>query len=157
MSIVGSLLCACIAGIGLGSSYRTYRLAEASRRWPKVQGTINELRHDESLPLDEGPETVTFSSHMTFTYRVAGRAYRSTRFTFRPTRGLGQQAAYAMLRGLRRGQPVDVHYDPKAPSRAVVLPGSDSGNRQILASWGVLFAAAILWLLASLAIAAGLV
>lgn len=150
MSVVVSLVCACISGIGLGSCYRTYRLAEASRRWPRVQGTILELRHDESSTYDEdAPDRVTFSSHMTFAYRVAGRAYRSTRFTFRPTRGLGQQAAYAMLRGLRRGQSVDVHYDPEQPSRAVVVTGSDSGNMQRLATWGLLLVASIVWLLAS--------
>lgn len=86
---------------------------------------------------------------MTFAYWVAGRAYRSTRFTFRPTRGLGQQAAYEMLRGLRRGQSVDVHYDPEQPSRAVVVTGSDSGNMQRLATWGLLLVASIVWLLAS--------
>ncbi|MEQ1514287.1 MAG: hypothetical protein ABL934_16650 [Lysobacteraceae bacterium] len=40
-----------------------------------------------------------------------------------------QTLAYSLLTGIRRGQRIDVHVDPRNPARAVVLPGIDIGNR----------------------------
>ena len=145
-SVVWPLLCALATCWCCGWCLRAYWFGEASRGWPRVQGTIVELRHDESLD-EDAPGGVSFSSHMTYTYAVSGKTYRSKHFTYRPTGGLRQQDAYAMLRGLRRGQSVDVHYDPAEPSRAVVISGTDAGNTQLLVFWGVMLVASLAWLL----------
>lgn len=145
-SVFWPLMCVLLMAGWLAWCLRSYRLGEASRRWPRVQGTIIELWHDESFD-EDAPGHVRFSSHMRYTYAVSGRMYRSERFTFRPTYGLRQQDAYAMLRGLRRGQSIDVHYDPAQPSRAVVFPGAGRDNKQQLVFGGVLLAASIGWLL----------
>jgi hypothetical protein len=145
-SVVGPLLCVMLTAGWFGWCLRTYRFGEASRHWPRVPGTIIELSHGESFD-EDAPGHVTFSSHMRYTYVVSGRMHRSTRFTFRPTYGLRQQDAYAMLRGLRRGQSVDVHYDPSLPSRAVVITGAGRDNTEQLVFAGLLLVASIGWLL----------
>lgn len=145
-SVVWPLLCVVLAAGWFGWCLRAYRFGEASRHWPRVQGTIIELWHDESFD-EDAPGHVTFSSHMRYTYVVSGRMHRSKRFAFRPTYGLRQQDAYAMLRGLRRGQSIDVHYDPAQPSRAVVIAGAGRDNAEQLVFTGVLLLAAVGWLL----------
>jgi Protein of unknown function (DUF3592) len=128
---------------------RKLSLGVASRAWPRVQGTVVDIRFDESTSSDlDGDEIYSVSAHMSYEYTVAGRRHRSQRFTYRPTRGLDQREAYAMLRGLRRGQPVGVYYDPRDPGRAVVLPGIDRGNSLWLCGWCIALCASLWWLFA---------
>jgi hypothetical protein len=130
-------------------AWRKLALGQASLRWVRVEGTIVGLHFDESAAYDEdGEDSVSFSAHLTYAYTVRGRRYRSECFTYRPTRGLGQRRAYAMLQGLRRGQTVDVYHDPQRPERAVVLPGTDSGNLVRLCLWVATACASLWWLFA---------
>jgi hypothetical protein len=134
--------------IALRASWR-FALGRASLRWTRAEGTILGVHFDESiLHNHEGEDGVTFSAHLTYAYAVRGRRYRSERFTYRPTRGLGQRHAYAMLQGLRRGQVVDVYHDPQRPQRAVVLQGIDSGNVAELCFWSAVSLASLWWLFA---------
>lgn len=130
-------------------AWRNLALGRASLRWTRAEGTILQLGFDESTHYDaDGADEVAFSVHLTYAYTVRGRRYRSERFTYRPTRGLGQRYAYTMLQGLRRGQTVDVYHDPQRPERAVVLPGTDSGNLVRLCLWSAAACASLWWLLA---------
>jgi hypothetical protein len=124
--------------------WRTYALGQASRRWTRTDGLIVDARIDESIYPDD--DDVVYSAHLIYAYTVRGRRYRSRRFTYRPTRYLGQTAAYGLLQGIRRGQTVDVYYDPDRPERAVVFPGIDSANRFRLGFWGAALVVAIVWL-----------
>lgn len=102
----------------------------AACAWPCVQGTVLEVRFDETEVYDcDGNDDVFYRAQMRYEYRVHGRRYVSRHFTWRPTRGLPQTLAYSLLAGIRRGQQIDVHVDPRQPARAVVLPGIDGGNR----------------------------
>ncbi len=128
---------------------RIFVLGRASLRWSRVEGRILQLGFDESTVYDpEGDGDVVFTAHLTYAYTVRGRRYRSERFTYRPTRWLAQRDAYAMLRGLHKGQAVDVYHDPQRPERAVVLPGTDSGNFVRLCLWAAAVCASLWWLLA---------
>ncbi len=139
------LVCIAVSAIQTALAGRAFVLGRASLRWPHVQGTVVDLYFDESDL--EGDDDVTFSAHLTFAYAVRGRPYRTTRFTYRQTRGLDQRGAYAMLRGLRRGQTVDVYHDPRHPERAVVLPGIDGNNVLRLWFWALALCASLGWLL----------
>jgi Protein of unknown function (DUF3592) len=130
-------------------AWGTFVLGRASLRWTRVEGMVVGLHFDESmLDNQEGEDDVTFSAHLTYAYTVRGRRYRSERFTYRPTRGLGQRQAYAMLQGMHRGQAVDVYHDPQRPERAVVLQGVDNGNIVEVCFWGAVAVASLWWLFA---------
>jgi hypothetical protein len=129
---------------------RAFALGRASLRWTRTEGTVLQLGFDESAVYNEdGDDDVAFSVHLTYAYTVRGRRYRSERFTYRSTRGLEQRHAYTMLQGLRKGKTVDVYHDPQQPERAVVLPGTDSGNLVRLCLWGAAVCASLWWVLAA--------
>lgn len=139
------ILAIAVSAVQAALAGRAFVFGRASMRWPRVEGTVVDLYFDESDM--EGDDDATFSAHLTFVYTVRGRRYRATRFTYRPTRGLGQRHAYAMLQGLRQGQKVDVHHDPQHPERAVVLPGIDGNNVLWLWFWALALCASLGWLL----------
>jgi hypothetical protein len=111
-------------------AWHRHRLGEASRRWPRTRGTVVDIWFDVQDKSDaDGGTYVSTDAHLTYEYVVAGRRFRSKRFTYRPSRGLGEREAYALLSGIRKGQEVDVRYDPRRPARAVVLPGTHPGSQ----------------------------
>jgi Protein of unknown function (DUF3592) len=110
---------------------RAFALGRASLRWTRVEGTVLQLGFDESAVYDgDGDDDVAFSVHLSYAYTVRGRRYRSERFTYRPTRGLEQRHAYAMLRGLRRGRRSRVNRRGLPRPRAAGACGGVDGHRQ---------------------------
>ena len=136
MSLWSPVLFAAVAGAMAAWEWRRYALGKASLHWCPVQGTVVDAWFDEDSWDDDDGYSV--SVHLVYDYVVSGRRYRSKRLTYRPTRGIGQPEAYALLQGLRRGQPVDVRYDPEDPQRAVVLPGTDNDNLWRLSVLGLI-------------------
>lgn len=115
---------------------RRYALGEASRRWRRTQGTVVDIWFDVQEKRDaDGDHYVSTDAHLVYDYVVAGRRHRSRHFTYRPARGLGEREAYALLSGIRKGQTIEVRYDPKRPQRAVVLPGTDRANLWHIGIW----------------------
>lgn len=140
------LLIAAGAAVMAGLQARRIVLGRASLQWPTVEGTVLDARFDEKTLRDEdGGETTAYSAHLHFQYFVKGRRYLSRHFTYRPVGSLGQRDAYALLQGLHRGKVVAVHYDPRRPGRAVVLPGIDSVNLWRLGGWMVATVASLVW------------
>ena len=119
-------------------SWRLYRLGEASRHWPRTEGTVVDIWFDVREKSDGDTGTyISTNAHLVYDYVLNGRRYRSRHFTYRPSRGLGEREAYALLSGITRDQRVEVRYDPRRPQRAVVLTGTDAGNLQWIAVWAV--------------------
>lgn len=123
------------SGMALWHGWR-YALGEASRRWRLTQGTVVDIWFDVQEKTDnDGGQYVSTDAHLVYDYVVAGRRHRSRHFTYRPARGLGEREAYALLSGIRKGQTIEVRYDPKRPQRAVVLPGTDNRNLWRIGIW----------------------
>lgn len=142
------LLLGTVSGVQFARALRNYALGRATLRWKRTEGTIADLWFDVQEKKDsDGDKYVSTDAHLVYDYVVDGRCYRSRRFTYRPHRDLGEREAYALLSELRRGQTIEVRYDPKRPRRAVVLAGTDERNLQSVGGWGAV-------LLVSLAIAA---
>ena len=119
--------------------WRRYALGEASRRWRRTQGTVVDVWFDVQEKRDaDGDHYVSTDAHLVYDYVVAGRRHRSRHFTYRPARGLGEREAYALLSGIRKGQAIEVRYDPKRPQRAVVLPGTERANLWRIAIWALI-------------------
>lgn len=126
------------AACGAAWAWRLYRLGEASRRWRRTEGTVVDIWFEVREKSDgDGDTYVSTNAYLVYDYVVNGQHYRSRRFTYRPSRGLGEREAYALLSGITRGQRVEVRYDPRRPQRAVVLAGTDAGNVRWIALWAV--------------------
>lgn len=128
-----------VAAVALGMALwhgRRYALGEASRRWRRTQGTVVDVWFDVQEKTDaDGDHYVSTDAHLVYDYVVAGTRHRSRHFTYRPARGLGEREAYALLSGIRKGQTIEVRYDPKRPQRAVVLPGTERANLWRIGIW----------------------
>jgi hypothetical protein len=131
---------------GAAWAWHLYRLGEASRRWQRTEGTVVDIWFDVREKSDgDGGTYVSTNAHLVYDYVLNGRRYRSRRFTYRPSRGLGEREAYALLSGITRGQRVEVRYDPRRPQRAVVLTGTDAGNLRWIALWAVAAASVLVY------------
>lgn len=138
----GPWIPAIVAVIATGVSlwhWRRHALGEASRGWRPTRGTVVDVWFDVRDKSDfDGGSYVSADAHLVYDYVVAGKRHRSRHFTYRPARGLGEREAYALLSGIRKGQTIEVRYDPKRPQRAVVLPGTVPGNLWRIAVWAAI-------------------
>ncbi|MFZ5635768.1 MAG: DUF3592 domain-containing protein [Pseudomonadota bacterium] len=129
--------------------WRRHALGQASRRWRPTQGTVVDVWFDVQDVSDfDGDRHFSADAHLIYDYVVAGKRYRSRRFTYRPSRGLGEREAYALLSGIRKGQAIEVRYDPKRPQRAVVLPGTVPANLWRIVVWAAIALIAVGYALA---------
>jgi hypothetical protein len=111
-----------IVGLYLTSSFaRDVFFAEASVRWRKTRGRIIERGGHQGTSLARDSVAA-----LTYEYRVDGERHVGRRFDY-AGRGFGNAAGAVLLRH-QHGASVDVYYDPRRPSRAVLHPGSTAGN-----------------------------
>ena len=112
------------------------QLGFASLQWSHTVGTLERIwqESDSGDPRTEARHAV----FARYTYAVDGRAYRGRRVSYRMMSQLPLGEALEVMHGLRKGSEVDVYYDPARPGRAVMLPGSGTGNIVALATLLVL-------------------
>jgi hypothetical protein len=73
--------------------------------------------------------------HAHYRYKVGARWYHSRRLSYRATQWIRFGTALDMIHGMRAGREVDVFYDPRKPERAVLIPGSSTGNVVLLGTY----------------------
>jgi len=125
----GPVLFAGIWLLALGwSLWELYKLflGIASRRWKRTTCKIVKAYVDEHRDRETG--AVDYSAHAVYAYSVQGRKFESRRLTYRATRGLIFSDALDMLRGITQGREVDAFYNPRHPSRAVLIRGVSMNN-----------------------------
>lgn len=112
-------------GVCLWELYKMF-LGVASRGWKRTTCKILKAYVDEQRDRETGD--IRYSTHVVYEYSVKGRTYQCRRLTFRATRGLVQSKALDMLRGITQRRQVDAFYDPRHPSRAVLIRGIAINN-----------------------------
>jgi len=114
-------------------------LGQASTTWERTTGVLAKVWVEDApdLYLGEndpfGDHEGTHSVHAHYRYQVGTRWYTSKRLTYRMARWIRFGEALDMIEGLRVGREVEVWYDPEKPTRAVLIPGSSTGNIVALA------------------------
>ena len=114
-------------------------LGQASTLWERTTGVLHKVWVEDSVDLYLGEQDPfgdhegTHSVHAHYRYQVGTQWYDSKRLTYRLARWIRFREALAMIDGLRVGREVEVWYDPKKPARAVLIPGSSTGNIVALA------------------------
>ncbi len=93
---------------------------------------------------DDSDDDANYVARVVYSYDVGPRKFTSKRLTYRPTSGLLYSGAIDQLRGLMAGREIDVFYDPRHPSRSVLVPGTSDDNI-IRAVVAVVILAAVVW------------
>lgn len=101
-----------VAGAFIVDDWRQSRRQIATSAWMTTEGTLvaKEITTDA-----EGAIEVVVE----YSYRPSEREFRGKRVAFR---ALGSEEREA-VRGVEPGSPITVHYDPQAPSEAVLVQG----------------------------------
>lgn len=126
-TIQSAAVIAAAGAAGLFFFGRSVWMAWRAGRWPHAQGTVTrswtETVTREINPTDTtGPTTSRISVRVTYRYVVGGTAYSGDRMTFFPstmTHGFAHLAREHRDR-YAAGTSLDVRYDPRNPSDAVI-------------------------------------
>ncbi len=102
------------------NAYRSWR----SQTWPVVDGQLRVAKRVDGETRRGGPLHI---AETRYAFIVDGRTYEGNRRSFADESYGTKEAADAVLANLSVGQVVKVYYDPRAPSEAVLQPGSISG------------------------------
>jgi hypothetical protein len=120
---VGVVFCAIFAVIGAALFYfltvRTFLKVQAARSWPTVPCVVESSRvksHDS----DDG---TTYSADILYRYQVAGREYRSNRFSFMGGSSSGYDGKAAVVRQYPPGRRTECFVNPANPNDAVLVRG----------------------------------
>jgi hypothetical protein len=118
--IVGSILAAVLA-----RGVWNFWLRGESRRWPSVRGKVQLARIVGGLRMrdEDGQRDEYFEIEVRYEYRVHGKDYVGTRYSFGGVQFSRYDDATAALRGITAGREVPVYYDPLRPERAVLRKG----------------------------------
>ena len=121
-------------------TWRAHARARDARDWPTVRGHLTQAAYRTSLTLRNllGGMTTHWTVDVMYRYRVEGREYSGARLCF------GGWYTYASTRAAlkeeyKRGQRVDVHYDPDNPSRAVIRVDFDLWDTLPMGTLSVVF------------------
>ncbi|KGQ19719.1 DUF3604 domain containing protein [Lysobacter dokdonensis DS-58] len=102
------------------------RLGFASLHWMHTTGTLQHIWQESDIGPADSDGRHSVYAH--YTYSVDGRAYEGRRLSYRPMALVPFAEAMDLLYGLRKGSEIDVYYDPARPERAVMIPGTGTGN-----------------------------
>jgi hypothetical protein len=117
---------------------------KAAEAWPRVEGMVEKA---EIRRIPGGEAADEYELALIYHYRVGTQDYRSIQFAFG---GAPRHADARMLEDALQqyaaGQRVTVHYNPKAPSEAVLRPGSGSNTaRQTNIGAGLVAIGMVAW------------
>lgn len=117
-------------GIFLAIGLSAILTASASKGWPSVQGVVvhSEVKSDWSSAPAGTPQHRSGSQRMyradvRYAYQVGGVDYEGERVELGEYSSSSAKRAYRIVGSYRKGQVVEVYYDPVDPGRAVLVPG----------------------------------
>jgi hypothetical protein len=133
--------------IGLGAMVAGFTMRSASstaRGWPVASGKITERTTGPSTTSGASRPGRYFEPRVTYSYTVDGKPYQGHRIGL-STDGYDQDKAQRVADGLP--ERVDVYYNPRDPSDALLSPGSSGSGilLLILGALGLLIGAAMLY------------
>jgi hypothetical protein len=111
-----------------------------SGHWPSAQGVIDSSRLEEMMHSGGHPD---WRVYLGYHFLVDDVRYEGTRFTSTGEFYGDEVNARAVVAENRPGQVVQIFYDPRDPSNAVLRPGLDSRQYFVFFSFLVVFAIGI--------------
>ena len=116
-----------VAAIGPGIALIAYTFRNfvkdlESRRWPVVEGQVRSIRKTHSY---RGIRHV----QLAYEYSVNGRGYVGRRYSFGWPAGLaGAAKVDTLVRTHPSGSQLPIHYNPRKPAQALLVPGPSLGT-----------------------------
>ena len=122
-NLAGVAICALFAVIGAALFYfltvRTFLKVQSARSWPTIPCVVESSRV-KSHSSDDG---TTYSVDILYRYQVAGREYRSNRYSFMGGSSSGYDGKAEVVRQHPPGRRTICHVNPADPNDAVLLRG----------------------------------
>jgi hypothetical protein len=117
-----------------------WRLGEASRSWPTVEGRVlaSEVATRATGSRGSGGPSTTTTHEIRYEYEIDGVRREGRRVAYTVAMGEGDLRARAAR--YPAGRAVEVHVDPEDPDRAVLEPGADGWNALPIAMGGLAIA-----------------
>lgn len=112
----GLILMVVVLPLLLNTLYIWY-LANKSKQWPKVSGTIQNINIAAS----------ELKMHLEYSYQVKGETYKNKRIFFTNSKYYKKAQAKEFEKKYQEGQQVHVFYNPNKHSMAVLEPGRKDG------------------------------
>ena len=100
--------------------------AFASLRWRSATGKVVSSNVEDER--DNEGFVMGFAPRVRYRYQVGAKSFESTRYSYQGVAFSRVEDARAQIRDLSKGADVEVFYDPKSPSRAVMVRGYGVGN-----------------------------
>ncbi|GAA4804954.1 DUF3592 domain-containing protein [Litoribaculum gwangyangense] len=112
----GLIIMLIISPLLINTLYIWY-LANQSKRWPKVEGTIQTVNiHGSEIQMD-----------LEYSYQVQGETHKNKRIFFTNSKYYKKNRAIEFEKKYREGQQVNVFYNPNKHRMAVLEPGRKDG------------------------------
>lgn len=124
--------------------------AEASVRWPSVEGIVTASEVSASrytAPGQARRDETTYRPDVTYTYQVDGQDYTGHRVSYRASGD--RKSAEEVVARYPAGKVVQVHHDPKAPGTATLEVGSETTTGILLQAGWLFVGLGLIWLAAS--------
>lgn len=102
-------------------------LAQRSRSWPTVTGTLNAIDLEERHVFRTGTRQVL---RVDYSYDVGGTRYRGERFAYAPRLLIQGHDLEQIAQRYRPQGPVTVHYNPAFPADAVLHTGDEFARQR---------------------------
>lgn len=97
--------------------FRDLAIAEESRSWPSVQGTVTDARLLKRL---DRHHLTKYKAAISYAFTLNGTAYEGRNIGFSSEWVGERSAAELQLAEYPEGKTVDVYYDPNGPDRSVL-------------------------------------
>ncbi|MDW5290220.1 DUF3592 domain-containing protein [Formosa sp. PL04] len=108
-------------------SVRNFYLANASKHWPKISGTIKEMSGFGK------------KYSVLYEYTVNRDTYKSNKICFTNTNAPVSESASEFEKKYALNQIINVFYNPQNPKQSVLEPGRKDGLLQSIIFLGILF------------------
>lgn len=124
------------------------RMALASTNWTIVEGTVLDAHMEERRGRGRNGDDEsldTFYPVVRYSYMVGRAKYESARLWYRTDSFGDYSEALRGIRDVHAGKAVDVYYDPREPSRSVLIPGFETLNVASVAISAIALAIYLAW------------
>ncbi len=129
-----------LAGLGMVLyGIRGRQKAQAAMQWLTTEGKGLSVKIARRVSRSKYSSSVYYVPQLEYEYAVRGQHYSSHRITFGTPSFKSESDCKSYLENHFEGKPLTVHYDPKQPKNAVLLPGEAPNTMGFIIGGAMIF------------------